>query len=515
MSKVFVKRFILNEDVQSIIDQSYDKVVCQEWTSQLPVPSNVNVQYSEEYRVQGTHIAYAENAKVVESLFNKIGNRLKINQIDIQPAATKLLYWTNYKIGAIQYVVQKLNQSDNITDKTNFFEENYFKSVLKTIKYFLDNNSNKDSNYKTAFDFKFDRSYKIGILVNNSFELGLYQYIIKELPKDDLVVFHYGNIDTNGFDCHFVNVNINVKSKQKFINPLALNQKELYALNVLLKDYKLLTKEIQIAQIIKNSGIRKLLVNEAENLAHRNLLKSVLGDQVCIYNTMNGLKSGEAQDTDVRFDKWFVWDQEMKSFMLNYTNLSADNFIVSGHLAQDAIEHHKNENSLELKPEQIENKLLVSIFSVRGKRPEKQDVFNVYYDLIKKRSDIFTIIKPHPLEKESDYHLDGFNQENMVLVPEKFKNSKQALYDILKITDLCVVFNSTIAIECKWMNVPCINVEYREKSMIYLKSDNQIFHVKNKKEFEEQIVKNLKKNHPNLEQNPIKVYKKIAEQLLN
>lgn len=517
MSKVLVKRFVFDKDLSYIKKNSYEIVICQEWKSQEPMPVNISVKFSEEFRVEGTHLTYKKNTQVIDSLFHKVGQFLVAEDINLKPALRKLIYWSNYKIGALKYMGNLWAEGNTIIDKTSYFEDSYLKSILKYCRQFYKNLKLREANGVDQED-DISGKYKIGILINSQFEYNLYKNIIDELENENLIVFHYGNLDPQSFNksCKHVNIKSISGSKQIWINPFRLNKEELNALNTIYKDYVFVSNELKAYKKIKSFGISKLLINEGENLAHRNLLKSVLGNQVTIYNTMNGLKAGEAQDADVSFDKWFVWDEEMKEFMAQKTKLNRSMFLVSGHLAKDVIRCHGYKNTLQLSDDIKSNKIVVAIFTVRGTRPEKMDTINEFVKICSDNDGIFSIIKTHPLEAESDFIYSGFDQNRSMIVPDMYKNSKQVLYDILKDADLCIAFNSTIGLECKWLQIPCINVEYREKSVLYLNDQQYIYHVKNKQEIRPQILELLKKRHVDDDLKiKDKVYLTIANALRN
>ncbi|HEY1047211.1 MAG TPA: hypothetical protein VGF79_12275 [Bacteroidia bacterium] len=497
-SKVYINYSITDADVAYIKQNKINAVVCYDIRSSENLPSQVEVHFSEENRVRGTHEAYRYNDRVINSLLSKIG-KIKVNGIDILPAINKLVYWTNYKIGAIKLTLKE-NFPDSICyDRTSYFPDTYLKSLLKYFKLFLSNNRNVQKASKVELT-TINRQYHIGILVNNSFELQLYRYIIDQLDPHELVIFHYGNIDFTGSDIDLNGVELlNLKDFQKetsqpWINPFRLNKEELSVLNILYKDFKMISRELNGYECMKACKVKSLLINEGENQPLRNLLKSVLGEDTIIYNTMNGMKAGEAQDNDVAFDHWFVWNENMRNNMSVTTGLKKDFLINVGHLAEDAIAHHRFENTIQIDTEKLKTKKVITIFSVRGQKQEKKDVFRVIYDLLKSDQTIFVIIKPHPLENPSDYLIEMNGNENIYLVDEKLKNSKQTVYDLLSLSDLTIVFGSTVSLESKLFGVECLSVEYADESLISDVDMDKIKHIRNKEELIELLLKVRKKS---------------------
>ena len=208
---------------------------------------------------------------------------------------------------------------------------------------------------------------------------------------------------------------------------------------------------------------------------------------------MNGLKSGEAHDADINFDKWFVWDKFMRDLLHEKCNLPYSKLIVSGHLSQDLISNYNFKNSFNFDVENLKGKKIISLFSVRGHRKEKIDAFEILYEFIEKNQDFFLLVKTHPLEKASDYILPKPSIKNVFFLPESVKNSKDALYDQLYLTDLSIVFGSTVALESKWMGVPCITYEYKENSFIYNLESEYIEHIRDQNQLFLSLSKTSKK----------------------
>ena len=60
-------------------------------------------------------------------------------------------------------------------------------------------------------------------------------------------------------------------------------------------------------------------------------------------------------------------------------------------------------------------------------------------------------------------------------------------------TDLSIVFGSTVALESKWMGVPCITYEYKEKSFVYNLESGDIEHIKDQNQLFLSLSKTSKK----------------------
>lgn len=228
-----------------------------------------------------------------------------------------------------------------------------------------------------------------------------------------------------------------------------------------------------------HKGLKAALINEAETGIYGAVVSEVLRNHnVRVYNTMNGMKSGEAQDGHINFDKWFVWDEQIKSLLVNQNHIPADKLIISGHLREDYIRNYTYKNSLPLDVNYLGTKKVISFFSVKGKRQAKLEALKFLYDLIKSDDSYFLIIRPHPSEKPEDYILPDEAINNLYFVHYSAIDQNETLYDQLLVSDLSIVFGSTVSLESEWMGVPCLTLEYREKSLIYCTDDKHIIHAK-------------------------------------
>lgn len=488
---------ILNEtELKFAIRRNSNCVICNEVDLSFPLPESIEIINAEVYRIEGTWLAYEYNKKIVESLLSGKKKYFFIKGYDISKAINKMVYWTNYRTGALKYALGNMKGDYVLVRDIPFLPGKWWKEILKYFRLML--LSKRNNRVSKPAQSGQGINGRIGILVNNEFELKFYRHIIERLNSKGLILFHYGNISADILEQYASSVpetNLSVLHSgvhPKFTNPFFLSKEELNVLNIVCSEWQNTADELLRYEYIRSCGIRKLLINVGENLPLRNLMKSVFGNDIMVYNTMNGMKSGEAHDSDIFFDKWFIWDERMKEILTGKCGIAEDKMIVCGHLAQDQIAHYTYHNSIGIKDIELE-KIVISVFSVRGKRKEKKETFAVLYDFIKSHPEYLLLVKPHPLEKESDYVLPITGTENVIFIPEKLKNSKEALYDQLLISDLSIVFGSTVALESSWMGVPCISIEYRDQSFIYSAGQADITHLKSVDELRNILLKTSKK----------------------
>ena len=229
---------------------------------------------------------------------------------------------------------------------------------------------------------------------------------------------------------------------------------------------------------------------------------------------MNGVKSGEAQDSYVNFDYWFVWDQQMKQMLIDANKLPEQKLIVSGHLIEDLISNYQYHNSLNLDLKFLEDKKVISIYTTKGKRYAKLASMKFLFELLEEDESLALIIRPHPAEKPEDFILPDKNLNRIHFASYNSINLNSSLHDLLLMSDLAIVFGSTVALDAKWMGVPCISFEIREKSLIYCADNDKIKHVSTIEDFKTLVKSSLTKKVKNIEENKASVSDFILEEIV-
>ena len=480
-NRIFSTDVLGKEELKEAISLKADTIVSNERI--CDIPPGIDYINSEVFRVPGTHEAYKYNNSIIDRLYSKFENKLAVNGISTRKAISKMVYWTNYKTGYLHACINALGKASEIVGIKPYLPGNIFRETTKYIRHYISNNLKYFLLQNIACNEEVNNR-KIGLLVNDSFELGMFEYLVKTASPADLVIFHYGNIDFTqypfvGPEIKTIDLNkIRHYSKQPFINPFSLRATETAVVNILVSNWHYISSEIMRYRYIAGTSVKSLIINVGENLPVRNLMTDIFGDTVKVYNTMNGIKSGEAHDGDVYFTKWFVWDDIMKRMLVEKCGVKEDMLSVSGHLMKDFVNEFTFKNTLEIEVARLENKKVISVFSVRGQREEKVETFKYVSGLIKNNPEYVLIIRPHPLENEGDYAFPDSPTPNIYFVRYDLKNSKQTLYDQIFISDIGIVFGSTVAMECQWMNVPAVTFEKRETSNIYCVDQVSIRHVR-------------------------------------
>jgi hypothetical protein len=429
-------------------------------------------------RVESTWFTWKENEKIITKYLERFPNAFTFEKYDFTLALKKALYWSNQKSGFIEYARTTNFPSVSVKETTSLHNYNRSKIIIKTlVSTFIKKlvatkkkDTDKISNHKGC----------IGVFIKHVFQLQLYKHIVAETKNNNSFVFFV--IDTavlKGLESLGVEQNrivlINkhensvIATFLKTKKLLKLKNEDWYIWNQLLLQEQEFETWINLGLGIVETGISKLLMNEGEN----GIMGAVLGEimtknNIQTYNTMNGMKSGQAQDYFINFDKWFVWDEQMKALLMKGNYLPESKFIVSGHLMEDEASNHVFQNSLNIEKVKYQNKRIISLFSIRGNREEKTETIKFFEEYLTANKDVFLIIRPHPSEVNNATFGNLETFDNCFIVNYTSSNSKITLYDQMLISEISICFGSTVALESKWFGVPCISFEKREKSLIYL-----------------------------------------------
>lgn len=450
-------------------------------------------------RVPSTWFTWKKNEELLLSFKAKFPQFFQWGDYDMTLAFQKALYWSNQRTGFLHYAKEVFFKEEKVFRQDPLHPVKVWKVLLK---YFA---SKIRTGKNTTSKPKQEHSQNIGIYIRNEFQISLYKKILAEAAKNEGFVVFVSNenlidrIKENGIEANRVLVCSEEYSKKvPLANLLAMSRNDLFVLNQLLAHWQEVAGWIGVAEYIIGKNIGKLLINEGENGVFGAIMGEVMNKRgVITYNTMNGMKSGQAQDSFINFDYWFVWDKQMKRMLVEKNHLNPDMLLVSGHLMEDEVRDYTYQNSIGINPVSLEGKKVISLFSVRGKREEKIETFQYLYNLAEENSDIFLLVRPHPSEKNDDSLLPPTHLKNVQWIEYNPSNSKTTLYDQLSISNLSICFGSTVALESKWFGVPCITVEQREESLIYAVDGEKI--VKTEKLDDKLLYKLLNNNKREVE----------------
>ena len=466
-------------------------------------------------RVESTWYTWEVNDKLIRDFKIKFPKFFSIRDYDLTLAIHKAMYWSNLKTGFLSYSIENYFPNAKV-----YFAEKMHPSgkVGAIIRYIKALKFRPNLNYSQIN--KTDKN-KFAIHLKNDFQLGFYLELIdKTINDDNFKVFvepDVNEIYLKELGLNTLNVikTSGIDAQIPLINPLKMSKEDSFALNIILMYWHEFGEHIETAESMIHDGLKAILINEAENGVYGAVVSEVFNKKgVKVYNTMNGIKSGEAQDSYVNFDYWFVWDQQMKHMLVNINKLPEHKLIVSGHLMEDLISNYQYHNSLNLDLKLMKDKKVSSIYTVKGKRYVKLKSMKFLFELIDEDESLVLIIRPHPGEKPEDYILPNKNLERIHFASYNSLNLNSSLHDLLLISDLAIVFGSTVALDAKWMGVPCISFEIREKSLIYCADNDKIKHVRTIEDFKTLVRSSLTKKVKSIEEIKSSVSDFILEEIL-
>jgi len=467
------------------------------------------------HRVESTWYTWEVNDKLIQDFKIRFPNFFNIDGYDLTLAIQKAMYWSNIKTGFLWYSIKTYYP----LTKVYYAEEMHPSSKLGAISRYI-SAFRLRSNFKLGHTQSVD-SNKIAIHLRSNFQLGFYLELINKTKSDDNFKLF---VDPDVDEIYLKELGLNTLNVVKtsgidaqipLINPLKMSKEDSFALNIILMYWHEFGEHIETAESMIHDGLKAILVNEGENGIYGAIVSEVFKkNDVKVYNTMNGVKSGEAQDSYVNFDYWFVWDQQMKQMLIDANKLPEQKLIVSGHLIEDLISNYQYHNSLNLDLKFLEDKKVISIYTAKGKRYAKLASMKFLFELLEEDKSLALIIRPHPAEKPEDFILPDKNLDRIHFASYNSINANSSLHDLLLMSDLAIVFGSTVALDAKWMGVPCISFEIREESLIYCADNDKIKHVSTIEDFKTLVKSSLTKKVKNIEENKASVSDFILEEIL-
>lgn len=466
-------------------------------------------------RVESTWYTWEKNEAIIEDFKSRFPQFFTYKDYDITLAIKKALFWMNFKTGFLHFSIEKDFAREKIAYAEPMHKVRKIRVISKYIKIRLQSLLTK----KEVVAPPKEKKSGSGIYIKNKFQLNLYQFILQDISKrDDFTVYVDPDLKNETFktfgidpvflsECHwFENIAL--------ANFLKFKTSDWFVFYGLLSHWHEIGTYINYSEQIASNQHENVLINEAENGVYGAAFSEVMvKNNIKVYNTMNGMKSGEAQDAFINFNHWFLWDEKMKRMFIDVYKLDASQLIVVGHLLEDYIRNYTYKNSIGIDLEKIKDKKVISLFSVKGKRYVKIAALEYLYDFLEKNPEYFLMIRPHPSEKPEDFVYPDKPLNNYCYSMYNSSNLTETLHDQLFLSHVSIVFGSTVSLDSKWMNVPCITFERREKSLIYFEDGRDPVLVRTIEELSSKMAEFLsleKKNPQNLEK---KVSQSIIETL--
>lgn len=406
-------------------------------------------------------------------------------QINWKNTLSKILVWDGFNMDL------KFDYTDLILNR----KSGIFKSAAKWL-----------INKKKAYKYNSNKPWPevlhqcthLFFLMNKG-EIEVLLPLLKSLQHKAKLALVYEHDDTkdqcDGWPLFKLNT-INIRHKKiKVIPKKTPSNKALFVFNALLReknqlqDYAVFFKNLKA----KNQHLQKIIFVAGENKYVANFCYQIFKDSnVKLENLMNGAKYGWPNDADVDFNTWYVWNDKMKTFLVNNAKVNPDILKVVGHPLEDLYNRHvyTGENRL-LNNLKLQHEQIFALFTTSLKFENKLILYKKVIEFVKENPKIGLIIKAHPSDKETSF-FDKYKFCSQVIIFEGF--SKQLLADIICSSSLTISFGSTISFESIWLGVPNISFEEFEETQLPIESDI-FFHLNDLSKFKELLKKKTKKSN--------------------
>jgi hypothetical protein len=449
----------------------------------VPVPVNSKVIDANEYRVEGSHLAFDLNQKLYRAAMNSLWPRVSLyGNISLDSALLKGLYWSNYFKGPLLYTSERYSAEYSVVNPPKMHDGSIRKSLISWFRLFIECFL---SILKRSAEKKFESNSEFGFVIG-SFEQYLFARPVIDalkpwkasvllLPGHKLTAHQVSEI-RESTDCLELD-----RGKRIYCPPLQrlpVTSEEAWLVREVVRILPEVSSSLNWGRQIVNSGIKVFVTIAQENTPTGHLLcKLATAKGKKVVNMMNGIKLGTANDRLAEFDRWIVWDEQMKKLLVEKSNLKPDMLIVAGNLNEDKIKNHQFSNSLPLKESDLKNKIVISIISTRDRRKDKLEALDTIYEWATGKNNVIILYRSHPSEKEEDYYLPVGQGVNAILIRQSGAAAKNGLFDQLAVSSLVVNFGSTVALEAKMMGARVVTYELKEKSMLYCVDNETIFHL--------------------------------------
>jgi len=204
-------------------------------------------------------------------------------------------------------------------------------------------------------------------------------------------------------------------------------------------------------------------------------------------------------EKDKEYSPWpditLLWGKQWQEFLTSVSSYPESATKILGQIRTDIIPVLKNISKNEVLNELDNNKpliLYISQSSAQGQEATRKQVTTDFFKLTKKYKDYQFIIKPHPGELDFDY----FYRIASEIETNNYKIVTQDLYKLLTISDLVIIFTSTVGTEAVYFEKDLIVIDYYDNDLAGYVKDKIAFKASNYEELEllvGEIIKGNKK----------------------
>jgi hypothetical protein len=498
--KVFVTDIFDAQAAHRLTLTKADALLCNQLKQ--PAPEGLSIYDANSERISGTWEAWNSNAPVIASLLRKAPGLRFQQDIDLMPAIQKTALWANRKYGYLEAWLKKHPDMVPVA-VPDLYPISRVKFSLKYLKQLLQSRR-KTNNSKGA---EIPKGATVALMVEDMFECNILLPVARELGREQVCWVLPPKAKFKAEELQELKKHWQVWKAPSaprlhipFVPLYRLNKSELFCLNAWLNDYQ------QIADCLfwgeqLFQGNTKVLVGLAQENTHVGHILCALAAKhgKHVVNTMNGIKSAEAISAGTTFSAWIVWDEAMKRLLSEKVHVPEAQLVVAGSLQQDALANPEYTGSMPITPEEVQNKLVISVVSAKDLRMDKVEALDALYAWANAHSDCVVLYRPHPLETEDFLYLPKNPAFHFEVIKPGIASHKQSLKDQLLLSDLVINFGSTVSIEAQWIGTPCITYEKKNESDLYCVDGKTLIHVSEKEQLIRMLNQLSKKASPSRE----------------
>lgn len=448
----------------------------------------------------GSWKAHHANQEALQALRSKFPRLFSWNDYDFFHAYSKFLLWININQSILEEAVNdalKTYNKASVTWHRTPPRISRLKNFILVALYFL--RSLLPGRSAPAQILSHPKNPYVFCLSHSSV-LIFWKYLLKSFNKNEVSICAFNTTDeiyrqieeeVKKDDIDLCRMSAASGKWYPFFNIFSLKLRHVIALRHVIEQYSAFVSFADIADRTFTGNNRALILAGMENSQIGNLFCEVAHAKgIKVFNTMNGHKTCTANNAGVDFDKWFVWSERMKDMLETGCGVKPGIVYNTGlHLIQDKLAEHEFQGSLPIRPEIVNTRKIISIFTSPFLTPDEKAVIEYCMALVAASDEYYLIIRPHPrLSFKRIKEVIGSGDESKVSIIDVSKGEpRTTLYDQFCITHLSITFASTVALESKWFGIPTVTYEPTASSALYDVDNKLLFHASNINQLEELI----------------------------
>ena len=499
--------------------------VANKFLLRLIVKKKISTVTAYRYRISGTKALYK---KISEFVAAAGGTNLAVlvwKGYDLSRAVRKELYWSNFSYGGIYAALQKGDRL--VYREKNALDFSFLRASKIFAKYLISlTNKRENKVLSTSVDKVVEKKGHVIFLLKSPTDIALLHEVIVANAENCILV--YTKTLASKVKILFsgiVQIEVNERAPMPWHGKLPFKKIRYWeiadAANRLIPDCERYLLALGLANI---KDAKVLVMVEGENYAPYAVCTQIARTNGCkSVNVMNGMKAGEAHDSDVDFDYWALWDDEMMEFFERECFLKETTTCNLGHLAYDDFVKRAYCNSIQIQQKNSDH-IYVTLFLSGSKSSNDAEfwtsIFSSLNKFVAQFQHVYFLIKEHPTKKFAFQFISELeHQSNFLPVKNnKFEND-QIIFDCLSVSKFAITFGSTTALNCIWLGKPCFNFELNENESLLYFSSATVPRIRNVSELEEclhemiagqQSQEELPKLQPPVFENYVKFIKELA-----